>query len=145
MQHATRPMGFVAGANSVSTPTRRPKIGLADQMEPKMLSLDTLQHRPAQVRALRQMMENCPPLTIEHALAAMRDRPDMTGLLTSIKAPTLIIVGDADSITPPTVAQSMQQKITGSHLAIIHGAGHMSPLEQPAQVNGAMSRFLKNL
>ena len=118
---------------------------VADQMEPKMLSKDTLEHRPAQVRALRQMMENCPPLTIEYALAAMRDRLDVTDSLASIKVPTLIIVGDADSITPPATAQSMQQKIAGSQIVIIQGAGHMSPLEQPAQVNAAMSKFLRSV
>jgi 3-oxoadipate enol-lactonase len=116
---------------------------IADQMEPKMLSPDTLQHRPAQVRALRQMMENCPALTIECALSAMRDRPDMVDFLPSIKTRTLIVVGEADAITPPKMAQSMHEKIAGAQLAEIQGAGHMSPLEQPAQVNWAMRRFFE--
>ena len=116
---------------------------VADQMEPKMLSPDTLQHRPAQVRALRQMMEHCPPLTIEYALTAMRDRPDMTDFLRSLNVPTLIIVGEADAITPPNVAEAMQQKIAGSQLVVIQGAGHMSPLEQPSQVNRAMRGFVE--
>jgi len=118
---------------------------VADQMEAKMLSPDTLAKRPQQARALRRMMESCSPQTIEHALAAMRDRPDMTGELPSIAAPTLIIVGDADSITPPGVAQEMQKRIPRSQLVTIQGAGHMSPLEQPAQVNRAVRNFLQGL
>jgi len=90
-------------------------------------------------------MESCSPQTIEHALAAMRDRPDMTSELPSIAAPTLIIVGDADSITPPGVAQEMQKRIPRSQLVTIQGAGHMSPLEQPAQVNRAVRNFLQGL
>ena len=115
---------------------------VADQMQPKLLSPDTVAHRPYQVRALRQMMEAVPPQTIENALSAMRDRPDMTEALGSIAVPTLIVVGDADAITPPDVAQSMQKKLPDAEMVVIQGAGHMSPLEQPAQVNRAIRNFL---
>ncbi|HEX5245150.1 MAG TPA: alpha/beta fold hydrolase [Tepidisphaeraceae bacterium] len=118
---------------------------IAEQMQPKLLSPDTLAHRPHQVRALRQMMETVPAQTIEHALSAMRDRPDMTDALASIAVPTLILVGDADAITPPDVAQSMQKKMPDAELVIVQGAGHMSPLEQPAQVNRAMRNFLARI
>ncbi|HEX4793115.1 MAG TPA: alpha/beta hydrolase [Humisphaera sp.] len=118
---------------------------IADQMEPKMLAPDTLSHRPEQVRALRQIMEACPPTTIEYALSAMRDRPDRTDDLTSVKTPTLILVGDADAITPPAMAQTMHEKIGGSKLVVIQGAGHMSPMEQPAQVNRAIRNFAEAL
>lgn len=115
---------------------------IAEQMQPKLLSPDTVAHRPNQVRALRQMMESVPAQTIEHALSAMRDRPDMTEALASIAVPTLILVGDADAITPPDVARGMQKKMPDADMVIIAGAGHMSPLEQPAQVNRAMGNFL---
>ena len=114
---------------------------IADQMEPKMLAPDTLSHRPAQVRALRQIMEACPPKTIEYALAAMRNRADRIDDLPKIKIPTLILVGDADAITPPAMAQTMHEKVSGSKLVVIQGAGHMSPMEQPAQVNRAIRNF----
>jgi len=115
---------------------------VADQMLPKMLAEDTPRRRPSVAQALRAMMEACPPKTIENALAAMRDRPDQTANLPFIAAPTLIIVGDADAITRVSVAQSMQRQIPRAQLAEIKGAGHMSPMEQPAQVNQALARFL---
>lgn len=115
---------------------------IADQMQPKLLSPDTVAHRPHQVRTLRQMMEAVPPQTIEHALSGMRDRPDMTDALASIAVPTLILVGDADAITPPDVASGMQKKLPDAELVVIAGAGHMSPMEQPAQVNRAIRNFL---
>ena len=118
---------------------------VADQMMPKMLAQDAPDQRPKTAQMLRQMMEACPPKTIENALAAMRDRPDRSGELASIKAPTLVIVGDADVITPPAVAQSMAEKIPGAQLVTIRGAGHMSPMEQPDQVNRAMKTFLERL
>jgi 3-oxoadipate enol-lactonase len=120
-------------------------IAVAEQMLPKMLADETPKRRPAVAQALRGLMEACPPKTIEHALLAMRDRPDQTPNLPSIGVPTLIIVGDHDAITPVPVAQAMQGQVPHGQLAVITGAGHMSPMEQPAQVNRAMSRFLQGI
>lgn len=114
---------------------------VAEQMLPRMLAPDTPQKRPVVAQALRSIMEACPPKTIEHALVAMRDRPDRSPNLPSISVPTLIIVGDADSITPVPVAEQMQKQIPNAQLVVIKGAGHMSPMEQPAQVNRAMGGF----
>ena len=118
---------------------------VADQMQPRMLSPDTIAHRPQQVRTLREVMESCPPETIERALAAMRDRPDYSGILPSVAVPTLIIVGESDAITPPDQAQAMARAIPKSEVVLIQGAGHMSPLEHPEQVNQALRRFLKGV
>jgi pimeloyl-ACP methyl ester carboxylesterase len=113
-------------------------------MMPKMLAKESAA-RPALAGSLRAIMEACPPKTIEHALAAMRDRPDRVGELGSIKVPALVIVGDADAITPPAVAESMAKKIPGADLVTIRGAGHMSPMEQPGPVTRAMESFLQAL
>ena len=118
---------------------------VADQMMPKMLAKDAGAQRPQTAAALRKIMEACPPKTIEHALAAMRDRPDRSGELSAIPVPTLVIVGDSDAITPPNVAESMAKKIPGAQLVTIRGAGHMSPMEQPEQVNRAIRSFLDRL
>ena len=118
---------------------------VADQMMPKMLAKDAAAQRPQQAQALRRIMEACPPKTIENALAAMRDRPDRTGELATIKVPTLVIVGESDQITPPDVAETMAKKIPGAQLVKIRGAGHMSPMEQPEQVNQAIQVFLDGL
>lgn len=115
---------------------------IADQMMSKMLAKDAADRRPQTAQTLRQMMEACPPKTIEHALAAMRDRPDRSGELASIKVPTLVIVGESDAITPPSVAEAMVRKIPNAQLVVIDGAGHMSPMEQPEQVNRALRAFL---
>ncbi len=88
------------------------------------------------------MMEGTRPQAIAHALAAMRDRPDQTDMLPNIAVPTLIGAGDQDAITPPDVARAMHEKIRGSQLRIFTGSGHMSPMEQPSQVNAAITDFL---
>ncbi len=115
---------------------------IAEAMLGKLIPAETAQNRPQLARELREMMESTRLETIAHALAAMRDRPDQTGMLGSIKVPTLIGVGDQDAITPPDVARAMHEKIAGSQLRIFTGSGHMSPMEQAEQVNRAMGQLL---
>lgn len=118
---------------------------IADAMLGKLIPEETARNRPHLARTLRDMMESTRPQTISHALAAMRDRPDQTDMLGDIAVPTLVGVGDQDAITPPEVARAMHEKIPGSHLRIFTGSGHMSPMEQPSQVNAAIAEFLAKL
>jgi pimeloyl-ACP methyl ester carboxylesterase len=115
---------------------------IADAMLGKLISEETARSRPQIARELREIMESQRAETIAHALAAMRDRPDRTGVLGSINVPTLIIGGEKDGITPPEVMRGMHEKIKGSEMVVVAGAGHMTPMEQPAQVNRAMETFL---
>jgi 3-oxoadipate enol-lactonase len=115
---------------------------IAEAMLGKLIPEETAKRRPQLARDLRLMMEATRPETIAHALSAMRDRPDQTASLASIAVPTLIVVGEKDAITPPDVARAMHEKITCSQLKVVTGAGHMSPVEQPEQVNGAVEQFL---
>jgi pimeloyl-ACP methyl ester carboxylesterase len=102
---------------------------IADQMFPKMIAAKSAKSPAA--KKLRSIMEACPPLTIEHALAAMRDREDFTSLLLKLAVPILIVVGAEDAIASPEVARAMNQSAPRSKLAIVPGAGHMTPLETP--------------
>ncbi|HEX4054089.1 MAG TPA: alpha/beta fold hydrolase [Tepidisphaeraceae bacterium] len=115
---------------------------VAEKMMPKMLAPGTAESHPHVAAELNSMMHACPAQTIQHALAAMRDRPDARPSLARIAAPTLILVGDSDVITPPAAAEEMHQAIRGSTLTVITGAGHMSPMEQPHQVSRAIKQFL---
>jgi 3-oxoadipate enol-lactonase len=109
---------------------------IADQMFPKMISPALAKSQAAE--KLRSIMEACPPLTIEHALAAMRDRQDYTAWLATFAKPILIVVGAEDAIASPDVARAMHASARGSRLAIIPNAGHMAPLENPSEFVEAM-------
>ena len=115
---------------------------IADAMIPRLLAPGADEGRPELARSLRKMIEASPATTIEHALVALRDRPDYTPLLAKIKVPTLVIVGDGDQITPVDIAEGMHKAIPGAKLTIVRGAGHMTPIEQPAQVSQAMRQFV---
>jgi pimeloyl-ACP methyl ester carboxylesterase len=117
----------------------------AEAMMPKMLAPDTPTKMPDVARELRTIMEAQPPRTIENALVALRDRPDFCKDLPSIAVPTLILVGEADAITPPAMAETLNKNIPSSQLVVIKNAGHMTPMEQPEQVNRAIRDFVGKL
>jgi len=142
---ADTPDGKAGRNKMIETVRTSGSPAIAAAMLPKMLSPQTLQSRPQLVQQVKSIMESCPPQTIEYALAAMRDRNDYRDCCPSVALPTLILVGDADVITPPAVAESMHKDIPHSKLVIIKGAGHLSPMEQPEQVNQAIRQFLATI
>jgi 3-oxoadipate enol-lactonase len=76
----------------------------------------------------------------------MRDRPDSTTLLPELAGiPTLVLVGDEDEVTPPPQARSMADAIPGASLVVIRSAGHLAPLERPAETTDALVAFLHGL
>ncbi len=114
----------------------------------------------AETMLTRQLSRNAPPelrermralmmrQTVEGVIGAqwaMSRRRDQTDLLSTIKVPTLIVVGAEDVITPPSVALGMQSQITGSMVVQIAGAGHLSNQEAPEAVNRALEGFLKTM
>ncbi len=62
--------------------------------------------------------------------------------LPRIGCPTLVLVGDEDVAAPPALAQQLVAGIAGAEFATIKQAGHLSPLEQPAQFNRLVLDFL---
>jgi len=118
---------------------------IAHRMLPKLIWTSALGGAAPVGRVVRKMIESCPAITIEHALLAMRDRPDQSEFLPSIAVPTLIVVGEHDILTPPASSQKMHDLIAGSQLHTVANAGHMAPLEQPETVNAHIRRFLAAL
>ncbi|MGH9901172.1 MAG: alpha/beta fold hydrolase [Pyrinomonadaceae bacterium] len=118
---------------------------IADAMLPKLLAPSTLETRPDIAARVREMMTGTKPEGAAAALRGMAVRKDQTDMLPEIFAPTLIIVGSEDAITPPADAESMRREIRGSRLIVIEGAGHVSNLERPAEFNRALVDFLDAL
>ena len=48
-------------------------------------------------------------------------------------------------IEAPEKAQAIVKEVPNANLVTIRGAGHMSPMEQPQQVNDALRKFVKSL
>ena len=122
---------------------------LADAMIPRLLAVPRSDADPAVVarhaenRALLQaLVERQPVATIQAALAALGDRPDMTAALARVEVPTLLVVGAEDQITPPACLEAAEAIIPRAKLLIVPAAGHLVPLEAPEIFNRALLEFL---
>lgn len=101
--------------------------------------------RAEAIQRITKTIEHTPPLSIAGTQLALASRTDTTGSLANIAVPTLILVGENDTITPPTASQAMHEKIPGSKLHIIPNAGHVSNLENPEEFNRHLLVFLKQV
>lgn len=115
---------------------------IATAMVPTLLSSGTRDRAPELAERVRDMIEGTPSETIIAALAGMTARRDMTALLPRITAPTLVVVGEEDEITPPEGAREMAAAIPGAMFEEIPGAGHLANMENPEAFNEAIGRFL---
>jgi pimeloyl-ACP methyl ester carboxylesterase len=115
---------------------------VADEMIPKLLGNTTRSLRPDIVERVRSIALLNAPASVAGAVRAMMSRPDSTPLLASIRVPTLIIVGEEDTLTPPAAAEDMHARIPGSELVRIQAAGHLPNIEQGEAFNTALARFL---
>jgi len=83
---------------------------------------------------------------LAHAARGMLAQQDSWVIdgLTSIRVPTLVIVGDQDT---PFLApcEYMAKKIPGARLEVIAGAGHASNLDQPEAFDRVLLSFLDSL
>ncbi len=92
------------------------------------------------VRRLREVA----PQVIHDDFAAC-DAFDRRADISRIAAPSLILCGDADRMTPVKYSQYLHEQIAGSQSVVVPGAGHMVMLEQPAAVTAAIVGFLNSL
>ncbi len=115
---------------------------LADDMTAKVLAPSA----PEKLRtAVRAQMAGNSPEAVAFALRAMAVRADFTERLTEIRLPTLILVGRDDKITPVDVHEKMAAAITGSRLVIVEDAGHLPPMEKPAEVIAPLRNLLSTV
>ena len=63
--------------------------------------------------------------------AAMLVRSDLRRLLPTIKVPTLVVVGENDTMTPLECSQEICDGIAGARLEVIEECGHLPPIEKP--------------
>lgn len=99
----------------------------------------------AALGAARAIADEQDPEGIAGALEALAGRADRRPDLPAIAAPTLVVVGSEDALTPPDRAQAMVQAIPRATLAVIPGSGHLTALERPDAFADAVNAFLGGL
>jgi 3-oxoadipate enol-lactonase len=116
---------------------------LAEELAPRFLEKTAA---PDTKERLQEMMERTSVAGAVGALEAMRDRPDSTPLLSSLGGlPTLFVIGERDVRTPRATMQPMADRLPRARFEVIPDAGHVAPLESPAEITAQLRSFLNEL
>ena len=113
-----------------------------ESMLPKLLGETTRRARPDLVEAAQKMMLKMSPEDISLVLKGMTKRPDSVPTLKTVNVPTLILVGDEDTLTPVADAELMKQNISSNRMKIIAKAGHYAVWEQSEETGKVLRQFL---
>lgn len=99
----------------------------------------TLSNRPEVVARLRAMMADATPVGVMAAQRAMASRKDSRAQLSAMKVPVTVVYGIDDPVIPRAEVESMTAAIPGASYVPLDQAGHLPPIESPAEVTKALS------
>jgi pimeloyl-ACP methyl ester carboxylesterase len=114
---------------------------IVDTLTPKFLHPDHANNETFK-GIIRTMAQETGAEAFVHQIKAIRSRADSRPLLAEVGCPTLVLVGDADAVTPPELAKEIAADILGSKLVVVPQCGHLSTIEKPDAVNTALAEWL---
>lgn len=118
---------------------------LVESMVPRLFADQTLREKTELVQKTRQVILSSSPEGIAAALRGMAARPDVTADLPRITVPTLVLCGEHDVISRVAEMRDIAAAIPHARFVVIPNAGHLAPLEQPAAVNAAIRKFMRDV
>ncbi|MBP0460571.1 alpha/beta fold hydrolase [Streptomyces montanisoli] len=90
------------------------------------------------VRECVEIVHACPRAS-RVAWSQVLDSLDLEFGVRELTVPTVVLVGDADRLTPPVHARRLAAELPDcAGLITVAGAGHMTPVEAPERVNAAL-------
>ena len=90
----------------------------------------------------RNMLLRTPVEGYTGTCAAIRDT-DLVESTSRLRLPCLAVCGSEDGATPPDLVRETAGLIPGSRFALIRRAGHLPPVEQPAELARLIAEFLR--
>ncbi len=138
LQH---PQGATILASASETLEQSGMAGLAASRAPRVLAPGA----PAEmVGRVRDTMANLPP-DAYRAASRIVWLADVRTQARRVRAPTTVLVGEEDVVTPLALSQATAAAIPGARLVRIPGAGHLSNLDRPEAFNAALRTHLEGL
>ncbi len=102
-----------------------------------------LRHQPVAVKGWTTLLLRSPVVGYLGSCAALRDA-DLSGLLGDIKIPAVCMCGSEDLSTPPSAVRGLAQRLPDATYVEISGAGHLTPVERPAEFGRIVLQFLES-
>ncbi len=122
------------------------QAGRLDEMMRKVVGSDALAPGPQRIPILNDLLSMASDLGPEvfvRQMRALQRRPDQQSTLCRIKAPSLVLGGKHDTLTPARKLGFMADMIPNADLHLLDNAGHLPTLEVPGVVTNAMQSWLQ--
>jgi 3-oxoadipate enol-lactonase len=110
---------------------------VADGSLERWFSEEGREERPDAVERIRNGLLETPAEGYAASCEAIRDH-DVREDVGAITAPTLVVVGDEDPITPPDHARYIADRIDGARMVEVDRARHLLNIEHPGLVTGEL-------
>jgi 3-oxoadipate enol-lactonase len=127
------------------------RLGLAPwlldaQVVPLMFAPSTRAERPDLIEDFVRSAHGFPRDGVARAAkAVVVKRTSVLERLGEVRVPTLVLCGREDRAQPPSESEKIARALPEARLVVIDGAGHLSALERPVEVNDACMSFLRPL
>ena len=116
---------------------------IAEQIINATVSAETKSARPTAVAFVRETIMRQDPLGYAKHCEALSKFQAVDHR--QIKAPALLITGDADVVAPPSMAQLIGDRVAGASVSLLDRCGHWSTIEKPAECSEKMANFLRRV
>ena len=90
----------------------------------------------------RALVRGHDPDGVGRTARAVARRGRLLERLGEVRVPVLLMVGSEDRITPPWRSRKMARALPDAHLEIVSEAGHLVPVERPAEVTAILAAFV---
>ncbi|WP_226345812.1 alpha/beta fold hydrolase [Agilicoccus flavus] len=97
---------------------------------------------PRLVASTLDMADEVGPARLADQLRLQLTRVDERPRLARIGVPALVLTGADDALCPLARHEEIAALVPGARLAVVPGAGHLSPLERPAEVAAELTAWL---
>lgn len=118
---------------------------LVDDVLPPLLGATTIRDRPWVAGRVHGLVEHAPPRAAAWAQRAMAARPGFLDTLREVGVPALVLRGAEDALSSQQDSEAMAGALPSGRLVVLHGAGHLSAVEDPTAFAAALSGFLAGL
>jgi pimeloyl-ACP methyl ester carboxylesterase len=97
----------------------------------------------ADVAATADAVARCHPASLVAFRESLSEHERREALAALAPVPSVVLAGAADRLTPVPHAAVIADELPGTELVVLPGAGHMLPLERPAEVATRIARLLR--
>jgi pimeloyl-ACP methyl ester carboxylesterase len=98
--------------------------------------------RPDVTALAAAMARDLGPDVFRDQQLAVLERHDRRAELSAIEVPAVVVVGDEDAITPRELGEELAAGLPDAELVVLDGVGHLSTVEDPGRVAGALRSWL---